>query len=125
MLVRFYFSLFEQDKNSRINSEFVNICQRSGIFAQNGSAKNSYCKCRCFYYNVCFERKGDYKKKKRKNRFWTSYFLKTRNSVQLIRDITTDDRSGLFRNFSRMPQEDFQYLISLIGPKIDIDMGCV
>lgn len=58
------------------------------------------------------------KKKKRKHKFWMSHFLKTRNSVQLLSDLKMDDRSGLFTNFSRMSQEDFQYLISLIGLKI-------
>lgn len=59
-----------------------------------------------FIIMCVLKEKETMKKKKRKHRFWTSYFLKT------------DDRSGLFRNFSRMSQEDFQYLISLIGPKI-------
>nr|CAH7714211.1 unnamed protein product [Callosobruchus chinensis] len=58
------------------------------------------------------------KRKRRKQRFWTSHFLRTRRSTQLLADLQTADSSGLFKNFCRMSQADFDLLISLIGPRI-------
>lgn len=58
------------------------------------------------------------KVKKRKHRFWTSHFLKTRQSMQLLTDIQFNDRSGLFKNFCRMSVEDFNFVSLLLGPKI-------
>nr|CAH7751674.1 unnamed protein product [Callosobruchus chinensis] len=58
------------------------------------------------------------KRKRRKQRFWTSHFLKTRRSTQLLTDLQTADSSGLFKKFCRMSQADFDLLISLIGPRI-------
>nr|CAH7739603.1 unnamed protein product [Callosobruchus chinensis] len=60
------------------------------------------------------------KRKRRKQRFWTFHFLRTRRSTQLLTDLQTADSSGLFKNFCRtsMSQADFDLLISLIGPRI-------
>nr|CAH7755552.1 unnamed protein product [Callosobruchus chinensis] len=58
------------------------------------------------------------KRKRRKQRFWTSHFLRTRRSTQLLADLQTADSSGLFKNVCCMSQADFDLLISLIGPRI-------
>nr|CAH7767981.1 unnamed protein product [Callosobruchus chinensis] len=58
------------------------------------------------------------KRKRRKQRFWTSHFLRTRRSTQLLTDLQTADSSGLFKKCCRMSQADFDLLISLIGPRI-------
>nr|CAH7727559.1 unnamed protein product [Callosobruchus chinensis] len=60
------------------------------------------------------------KRKRRKHRFWTSHFLRTRRSTQLLTDLQTADSSGLFKNFCRMSQADFVLLISLIAQELVI-----
>nr|CAI5868787.1 unnamed protein product [Callosobruchus analis] len=67
--------------------------------------------------HVLIEKENE-KKKSRKHRSWTSHSFKTRRSTQLLTDLQTADSNGLFKKICRMSQEDFEYLILLIGPRI-------
>ena len=59
-----------------------------------------------------------HKKEVKKRRFWTPYFLTTRSSLNLLNDIIIEDRSGLFRYFSRMSKPDFNFLVSKVSEKV-------
>lgn len=67
------------------------------------------------------------KKKKRKHKYWVRPSLQERNlhgGVQLINSLRRDDllagriEDGHIRNFIRMSDSDFEWLLNLVAPKI-------
>uniref|UniRef100_A0A1B6KX11 Transposase Helix-turn-helix domain-containing protein n=1 Tax=Graphocephala atropunctata TaxID=36148 RepID=A0A1B6KX11_9HEMI len=71
---------------------------------------------------------------RRKRRFWVRPSLASRNkysATDLLRDLNDDDHAddpslkreircdGSFKNFLRMTSEDFEYIIGMIGHKIE------
>lgn len=77
---------------------------------------------------IIFEDENE--KKRRKRRFWIRPTLRSRNiysGSNLLHDLERDDSGALnrglafrgsFQNFCRISNADFEYLLSLIGPKI-------
>lgn len=61
------------------------------------------------------------KKKKRQRRWWhTQLYNRTMYSGnQLLLDLKFQAVSGLYKNFTRMSPTDFEFLINLIGPKVE------
>lgn len=60
------------------------------------------------------------KKRHKKRRFWERTLFKRRNlysGTNLLTDFRMEDSSG-FKNFCRMSAADFEYLLTVIGPKI-------
>lgn len=67
------------------------------------------------------------KKNKRKARYWVRPFLRRRENYgvnEMINDLRSDDMGiagelrSSFQNFTRISSNDFEFLITLIGPKI-------
>jgi hypothetical protein len=60
--------------------------------------------------------------KKRKERWWWQRQLYTSREVysgsSLLADLTFQSVSGLYKNFTRIPPSEFEFLINLIGEKI-------
>lgn len=55
--------------------------------------------------------------KKKKRALWMRAFLSKRStSENLTRELILD--SYLFKNFTRMSKNDFEYLLNIIGPRI-------
>ena len=61
-------------------------------------------------------------KKKRKERLWWQRQLYTSREMcsgsSLLADLNFQPVSGLYKNFTRMPPSEFEFLINLIGEKI-------
>lgn len=62
------------------------------------------------------------KKKQKKNRRWWMTHLFKRRTLQMRRDLLVDlalePITGQFQNFARMSVEDFEHLLSEVGPEI-------
>jgi hypothetical protein len=60
------------------------------------------------------------RKRRKKRRFWERTLFKRRNvysGTSLMTDLGMEDSSGL-KSFCRMSASDFEYLLTVIGPKI-------
>lgn len=78
----------------------------------------------CAAYFIILSNELEKKTKKKKRERWSSeLYLKRRrylneNSTGLLKDLLTDKTSGFFKNFTRMSEEDFFFLLSCIKPRI-------
>lgn len=61
------------------------------------------------------------RQKQKERRWWQTNIFKSRSvysGSRLMNDLKSQEISGQFNNFIRMSSVDFEYLITLIGPKI-------
>lgn len=78
--------------------------------------RNKLAVCSASYIIVCKLLQKEVKRNK-KRKFWVSQFLKSRDSLTVVQDIPTKDRSTLFENSTRIAPEDINSLLSKITPK--------
>jgi hypothetical protein len=71
------------------------------------------CGCRCCYHYTVIEHK-----KKRYRKRWVASFLVRRNqNLNVLGEVRTDS-CALFRRFTKMTANNFEFLLQLIGPSI-------
>lgn len=61
------------------------------------------------------------KKEEKKRRYWIKDLYRERRyegGARLLNILAVDESNGHFKNFLRVSGEDFEYFMSLIGPKI-------
>lgn len=61
------------------------------------------------------------KKKPRQRRWWITKLYQNKlnnHSSSLLSNLKFDESTGQYKNFLRMSSEDFEFLINLVGPKI-------
>lgn len=60
------------------------------------------------------------KKRKRPRRWWHTqlYDRRVNSGNHLLSDLKFQSVSGLYKNFTRMSPTDFEFLINLIGPRV-------
>jgi hypothetical protein len=57
-------------------------------------------------------------RKPRKRRWWKTQMHERRGGSELMMNLKCQQMSRQYKNFTRMSPTDFEYLITLIGPKI-------
>jgi len=61
------------------------------------------------------------KKKPRQRRWWITKLYQNKlnnHGSSLLSNLQFDESTGQYKNFLRMSSEDFEFLINLVGPKI-------
>jgi hypothetical protein len=61
-------------------------------------------------------------KRRRQRRWWQTLFFSRRSEYSgnsMLVDFKFQEISGQYENFTRMSPTDFEYLINMIGPKVE------
>lgn len=57
-------------------------------------------------------------RRRRRRRWWKTQLYKKRAGSELMIDLKSQELSRQYKNFTRMSPIDFEYLITLVGPKV-------
>jgi hypothetical protein len=67
------------------------------------------------------------KRRRRQRRWWQTLFFSKRaeySSNNMLVDLKFQETSGQYKNFNRLSPLDFEYLINMIGPKVEKRSTC-
>jgi hypothetical protein len=62
------------------------------------------------------------KRRRRQRRWWQTLFFSRRaeySCKSMLADLRSQEISGQYKNFTRMSPMDFEYLMNMIGPKVE------